>query len=93
MHNLTTAQYGILRTSAHNFCVTANDKDPSEHLYNMSILADEVAILLGALPSKEACHKASNKAKEFTSRSFEECMENADKILALFIGDFTVEAE
>lgn len=94
MYNLTLDQYGILRASAHSFCVTANDKDPSEHLYNMSILADEVAILTGKIPEDSVCHKATEKAKNLgAGKSFDECMENAEKVLEVFLGSFTYAKE
>lgn len=91
MYKLTKAQHGILRASAHNFCVSANDKDLSGHHYSLYLLADQVAILTGELPSEQICQKASEKAKELTCKSFDDCMENADKVLAVFIGPFTVE--
>ena len=95
MINLTTTQYGILRASAHNLCMTANDKQTSEHQYQLSLLADQVAILTGELPEEQTCRKASEEARilEKSSKTLEECMDSANKILALFIGQFTVNGQ
>lgn len=90
MYHLTTAQYGILRTTAHNLCMTANDKDLSDNHYQMYLLADQIAILTGELPEDSVCHKAAEKAKALgAGKSFDECMENAAKVLEVFIGSFT----
>ena len=93
--NLTLVQYGILRASAHNLCMTANGKQESEHQYQLSLLADQVAILTGELPEERTCRDASEKAAllEKTSKTLEECMDSANKILALFIGKFIVEGQ
>lgn len=94
LHNLTTAQYGILRTTAHNLCMTANDKDLSDNHYQMYLLADQIAILTGEFPEDSVCHKAAEKAKALgVGKSLDECMENAVKVLEVFLGSFTYDEE
>lgn len=91
---LTETQYGILRASAHNVCMAANSKNSTDCHYMLYLLADQIAILTGKLPEEQLCRDVQKKAKQMTiGKSFEECVKNADKILALFIGSFTVEQQ
>ena len=92
MYHLTTARHGILRTTAHNLCMTANDKNLSDNHYQMYLLADQIAILTGELPEEQVCHEVAEKAKVLgIGKSFDECMENANKVLEVFIGPFTAD--
>lgn len=93
MYHLTATQYGILRTTAHNLCVSSNDKNLEQADTFMGLLADEIAILTGELPEESVCHKAFRLAKELdkSSQGFDARMESADRILEVFIGPFTAD--